>query len=197
MRDGGQRDRADRHYCGVGQRYSRANYFELPCAFSFVSRRGFPELVATADFSPSTHSPYESEVIAGASRITTGTIARIPLSYYASMNTLEKEGVKRLRCMKDASRLTAPEAKQGYTKSANVVARKLSAGGVVGHAFSDLKVLHAAITQHVVFREHCIDLNNWVEIACDRRSSALKRKCSVVTLKKVEEKNNKKRSPSD
>lgn len=53
-------------------RYPRPNYFELACALSFVSERGPAELAGSADFSPSTRGPYESEV-------QMGTLARVLL----------------------------------------------------------------------------------------------------------------------
>lgn len=48
--------------------------------------------------------------------------------------------------MKDASRLTAAEVNQRLSKSASVAVRKLQLNGGDWHVFSDLKVLHVAIT---------------------------------------------------
>lgn len=157
-------------------RYARPNYFELACALSFVSGRGLAELVANADFSPSTRGPYESEVMMG-------TVARVLL--LCEYNHFI-EGLTRLRGMKDTSCLTAAQINQRYSKSANIAARKLLPADGHRRVFGDLKVLHSAISYRV-FKGHDLDLVGWVRVVVGNLSPALQRKSSVIRVEGVED----------
>ena len=157
-------------------RYPRANYFELACALSFVSGRGVPELLGSAQFLPCE----ESKRVAC---VHSSIAARIPiLCEYGDFI----EGIERLRGMKDTSRLTAAEINQRYSKSANVSARKLLVNGGDRHTFSDFKVMHAAIS-YELFQGHGLDFEGWVKVACGQCSPALQRKSSTVTVEGFED----------
>lgn len=76
------------------------------------------------------------------------------------------EGLDRLRGVKDTARLTAAEINQRFSKSANVSARKLLPDdGGARYTYSDLKVIHAAIS-FKVFRGHGLGLEEQVRVAC-------------------------------
>lgn len=89
--------------------------------------------------------------------------------------------------MKDTAHLTAAEINQRFSKSANVWARKiLPVSGDERHTFSDLKVMHAAIS-FKVFEGHRLGLEEWFRVACGQSSPVLCEKSATVTVEGVED----------
>ena len=159
-------------------KYPRANYFELVCALSFMSGRGLPEILGVAEFSPCQGNPHVAVVSTGAVE------AVVPI--LCEFEEFVK-GVERIRGMKDTAHLTAAELNQRFSKSANVWARKiLPVNGEDRHTFSDLKVMHAALS-FKVFEGHGLGFGEGVRVACGQSSPALQKKSATVTVEGVED----------
>lgn len=88
--------------------------------------------------------------------------------------------------MKDTSCLTAAETNQRYSKSVNIVARKLLPTDGGRRVFGDLKALHSAISNRI-FKGHDLDLVGWARVVMGHLSPALQRKSSLIRVEGVED----------